>query len=85
MTGIMPFFTNKGYHLNITVHPECDLVSTHTHDFVTDLDELHQELRKNIVDTQHRSQVPTDSRHTEAPKFPVGSQAFIKAQFFQTT
>src|SRR3979490_1180756 len=27
-TGISPFFTNKGYHLNITVHPDCDLASS---------------------------------------------------------
>src|SRR5882724_261641 len=23
-TGITPFFANKGYHPNLTVHPECD-------------------------------------------------------------
>ena len=40
-TGIMPFFTNKGYHLNLMVHPECDLASAHARDFITDLDELH--------------------------------------------
>ena len=44
-TGIMPFFANKGYHLNLTVHPEHDLTSTHARDFVIDLDELHRELR----------------------------------------
>ena len=43
-TGITPFFANKGYHLNITVHPECNLASAHARDFVTDLNELHQEL-----------------------------------------
>src|SRR5882724_6127825 len=26
-TGITPFFANKGYHPNLTVHPECDLAS----------------------------------------------------------
>src|SRR5467141_2665158 len=26
-TGITPFFTNKGYHPNLTVHPECNLAS----------------------------------------------------------
>ena len=26
-TGVSPFFANKGYHPNITVHPECDLSS----------------------------------------------------------
>jgi len=24
-TGVSPFFANKGYHPNITVHPECDI------------------------------------------------------------
>ncbi len=24
-TSISPFFANKGYHLNITIHPECDI------------------------------------------------------------
>ena len=24
-TGVSSFFANKGYHLNITVHPECDI------------------------------------------------------------
>ena len=45
-TGISPFFTNKGYHLNISVHPECDLISAHAREFAVNLDELHQELWK---------------------------------------
>src|SRR5712664_4594317 len=43
-TGITPFFANKGYHPNITVHPERDLASARARDFVTDLDKLHQQL-----------------------------------------
>ena len=27
-TGISPFFANKGYHPNLTVHPERDLASS---------------------------------------------------------
>jgi len=27
-TGVSPFFANKGYYLNITVHPECDIASS---------------------------------------------------------
>ena len=27
ITGVFPFFTNKGYYLNITVHPECNIAS----------------------------------------------------------
>ena len=68
-TRITPFFANKGYHPNLTVHPECDLASAHVHDFVTDLDELHQELRKHILDAQHRYQISADSRHLPAPEF----------------
>ncbi len=43
-TGTTPFFANKGYHPNITVHPEQDLTSAPAHEFVTDLDKLHAEL-----------------------------------------
>jgi len=27
-TSVSPFFANKGYHLNITVHPERDIASS---------------------------------------------------------
>ena len=40
-TGITPFFANKRYHPNLTVHPKHDLASTCVRDFVTDLDKLH--------------------------------------------
>jgi len=26
-TGVSPFFANKGYHLNLAIHPEWDLAS----------------------------------------------------------
>ena len=51
-TGISPFFANKGYHPNLTVHPECDLASSHAKDLVVDLDELHQELKATIAEAQ---------------------------------
>ena len=84
-TGITPFFANKGYHPNLTVHPERDLASTCTCDFVSDLDELHQELRKHILDAQRQYQLLADSQRLLALEFKTGSQAFIKAQFFSTT
>jgi len=61
-TSIMPFYANKGYHLNITVHPERDLASARARNFVTDLDELHQELKQHIADAQWRYQGSADSR-----------------------
>ena len=46
-TGISPFFANKGYHPNLTIHSECDLASSRAQDFVVNLkglEKLHQEL-----------------------------------------
>ena len=39
-SGIFPFFANKRYYLNITVHPKYDIVSSQAHDFTIDLNEL---------------------------------------------
>ena len=84
-TGISPFFTNKGYHLNITVHPEHDLSSMCTKEFVVDLDELHQELRTQIAKAQKHYQGPADARRTPAPDFKIGDKVFVKAKHFHTT
>jgi hypothetical protein len=84
-TGISPFFANKGYHPNISIHLECDLTSAQARDFAVDLDELHKELRIQILDAQKHYQVQADQKRTLALDFPIGSQVFIKAQFFRTT
>ena len=39
-TSIFSFFANKGYHLNITVHPKYNIVFSRAHDFAIDLNEL---------------------------------------------
>jgi hypothetical protein len=53
-TGISLFFANKGYHPNITVHPERDLSSARAREFAVNLDDLHQELRLQIAEAQKR-------------------------------
>src|SRR6266481_1880825 len=83
--GVTPFFTNKGYHPNLTVHPECDLTSARAREFITDLDELHTELRTHMADAQKRYQGTVDSRRLPAPAFTIGSKAFVKAKFFRMT
>jgi len=40
-TGVSPFFANKGYHSNISVHSERDLTSAKARNYTIDLDELH--------------------------------------------
>ena len=84
-TGISLFFANKGYHPNLTIHPEHDLASSHAKDLVVNLDKLHQELKDTIAKAQCHYQGPADSKHMPAPNFIIGQQAFVKAKFFCTT
>ena len=44
-TGVSPFFANKGYYPNITVHPKHDIASSWACDFTVDLDELQSTLK----------------------------------------
>ena len=60
-TGVSPFFANKGYHLNITVHPECDIASSRARDFAIDLDELQSTLKAEISMAQQRYQKSADA------------------------
>ena len=84
-TGISPFFANKGYHPNISVHPERDLASSRAREFAVDLDELHQELRNTISEAQKRYSTSADRRRLPPPDFKVGDKVFVKAQNFRTT
>ena len=84
-TGISPFFANKGYHPNISIHLECDLTSTHAREFAVDLDELHQKLQKQISAAQHRYQLPADARQSPAPNFKIGDKVYLNAKFLCIT
>jgi hypothetical protein len=84
-TGISPFFANKGYHPNITVHPERDLASARAREFAIDLDDLHQYLRLQVAEAQKRYQGPADKRRIPPPDFKVGDKAYLKAEFIRST
>jgi len=84
-TGVSSFFANKGYHLNITVHPKRDIASSRACDFAVDLDELQSTLKTEISMAQQHYQKSADARHSPAPDFKVGDKVFVKAQFFRTT
>ena len=43
-TGVSPFFANKGYHPNLSIHPERDLASAAALEFAVDLNSLHSHL-----------------------------------------
>ena len=84
-TSTSPFFANKGYHPNLTFHPEWDLASSRAKNLVVNLDELHQELKAIIPEAQKRYQSPVDAKQMVPPAFTIGQQAFVKAKFFRTT
>ena len=51
-TSVSPFFANKGYHPNITVHPKCNIASSWAYNFIIDLDELQSTLKAEISAAQ---------------------------------
>jgi hypothetical protein len=71
-TGVSPFFANKGYHPNLTVHPERDMASD-------------ENLKLHIQAAQKCYQKAADNRRIPLPEFKIGQYVFVKARFFQTT
>jgi len=61
-TGVSSFFANKGYHPNLSVYPEQDIASSHTCDFVLNLDELQDTLKEKIAKAQRQYQPSANSR-----------------------
>jgi len=81
-TGVSPFFANKRYHPNITVHPEHDIASSRAHDFAIDLDKLQSTLKTEISAAQQCYQKSANAQCSPTPDFKVGDKVFVKAQFF---
>ena len=51
-TTISLFFANKGYHSNITIHPEHNIASSQAHDFIVNLIELQSIFKAEISAAQ---------------------------------
>ena len=82
MTRVSPFFANKGYHSNITVYSECDLISSWAHDYAVDLDLLCQYLCEEMAHAQKCYQGPASAKHILVLDFKVGDNIYIKAKYF---
>jgi len=83
-TGVSPFFTNKGYHLEFTADPQAETSSAEAEVFVADLEHIQAELKENITQAQERYQKNVDKHRVEAPELNIGDQAYVKAKFFRT-
>ncbi len=70
---------------NITVHPEHDITSTRAHDFIVNLDELHQFLCNEITQAQSRYKIEADKCRNPAPLFKVGDKVFLSSKHIKTT
>ena len=84
-TGVSPFYTNKGYHPNITMYPEREIASQCAHEYIVDLDELHTELRTQMSTAQKHYQEPMDRHRHPAPNFHIGQKVFVNADHIHTT
>ena len=84
-TSVSPFFTNKGYHPNLSVSLDKEITSHWAREFTTNLDELHSQVKETIAKAQQHYQVAADRQRIPAPEFLVGSEVFLLAKFIKTT
>ncbi len=84
MTGVSPFFANKGYHPEFTVDPQVETSSAEAEAFMVDLEWIQAELKENIAQAQERYWKNADKHRAEAPELNIGDQAYVKAKFCRT-
>src|SRR5258708_283866 len=72
MTRVSPFFANKGYHPSFAVELNEQVSSPEAQCFISDLDNLHTELKWCIVKAQECYQKYTDKHHSPAPPLKIG-------------
>src|SRR5258708_6361177 len=84
-TGVSPFFTNKGYHPRLTTDPIAPSSSSEAQCYMTDLDQLHSQLKASIAEAQEHYQRAADCQQMPPPAFKVSNHTYVKAKFFQTT
>ena len=85
MTGLSPFYANKGYYMNLSIYPKRDVASTRARDYAVDLDELHQQLHSHISNAQKQYSTSADKCWTPPPDFKIGDKVFIKSDNIHTT
>src|SRR6266446_14223 len=68
MTGVSPFFANKGYHLEFTVDLQVKTSLAEVQAFMVDLECIQAELKENIAQAQERDRKNVDKHRMEAPK-----------------
>jgi len=83
-TMVTPFFMNKGFHPKLEVSLD-SVVSETTHQVTTDLKELHQYLRDQVLHPIKQYEVHSASRRLLIPPFQVGDTVWLDASHIKTT
>jgi len=84
-TGVSPFFANKGYHPSLVAEPNVQVSSIGAQHFISDLDDLHTELKWSIAKAQECYQKYADEHCSPAPLLKIGNRVYVKAKYFRTT
>jgi len=84
MTGMSPFYANKGYHPRLQVQSNGELPSLSASSFIADLESIHTKLKLSIKAAQECYQKPADAHRTPAPNIQIGNLVFILAKFIKT-
>src|SRR5260221_2653769 len=84
-TGISLFFANKGYHLRLSTNLLASSSSSEAQRYMSDLDQLHSQLKVSIAEAQECYQKAVDRQQIPSPAFRIGDHVYVKAKFFRTT
>src|SRR6266446_8537097 len=85
MTRVSLFFANKGYHPSLVAELNVQVSSIGAQHFISDLDDLHMELKWSIAKAQECYQKYADKHCSPAPLLKIGDQVYVKAKYFFTT
>jgi len=83
--GFSPFFANKGYHPRLQVKTDLELTVDVVKPLLSKLENIHKELKRNIIKVQVHYQISTDTQWSFPPKIQVEDEVFILAKFICIT
>src|SRR5260221_13397100 len=74
MTRVSPFFANKGYHPSFATEPNEQVSSPEAQRFISDLDNLHMELKRSITRAQEHYQTYADKHRSPEHLLKIGDR-----------
>ena len=82
-TGITPFFTNKGYHPNITIYPKRNLASLKARELTINLNKLHSVLKDEIAIAQAWYKEQANCWWIAPPKWSISDHVLLSSKYIK--